>query len=69
MSDERSPAELGLGFLLLRDGHAVPLAGISPQVRSALGRYPVRELITSSETYPLWVDRQRVAIAPTALGA
>jgi starch synthase (maltosyl-transferring) len=33
-------------------------AGISPQVRSALGRYPVRELITSSETFPLWVDRQ-----------
>ena len=34
-------------------------AGISPQVRSALGRYPVRELITSSETYPVWVDRTR----------
>jgi starch synthase (maltosyl-transferring) len=34
-------------------------AGISPQVRSALGRYPVRELITSSETYPVWVDRSR----------
>ena len=33
-------------------------AGISPQVRSALGRYPVRELITSSETYPVWVDRR-----------
>ncbi|MDX6293671.1 MAG: hypothetical protein QOH50_2746 [Kribbellaceae bacterium] len=33
-------------------------AGISPQVRSALGRYPVRELITSSETFPVWVDRQ-----------
>ncbi|GAA3134902.1 starch synthase (maltosyl-transferring) [Kribbella aluminosa] len=34
-------------------------AGISPQVRAALGRYPVRELITSSETYPVWVDRTR----------
>ncbi|WP_405060664.1 DUF3416 domain-containing protein [Kribbella sp. NBC_01505] len=34
-------------------------AGISPQVRAALGRYPVRELITSSETYPVWVDRLR----------
>ncbi|MFC6162338.1 alpha-1,4-glucan--maltose-1-phosphate maltosyltransferase [Kribbella jiaozuonensis] len=34
-------------------------AGISPQVRAALGRYPVRELITSSETYPVWVDRRR----------
>ncbi|HEY0621182.1 MAG TPA: maltotransferase domain-containing protein, partial [Kribbella sp.] len=33
-------------------------AGISPQVRSALGRYPVRELITSSETFPVWVDRE-----------
>jgi len=37
-------------------------AGISPQVRAALGRYPVRELITSSETYPVWVDRTRRAI-------
>jgi starch synthase (maltosyl-transferring) len=34
-------------------------AGISPQVRAALGRYPVRELITSSETFPVWVDRTR----------
>jgi starch synthase (maltosyl-transferring) len=33
-------------------------AGISPRVRSALSRYPVRELITSSETFPVWVDRK-----------
>jgi starch synthase (maltosyl-transferring) len=33
-------------------------AGISPRVRSALSRYPVRELITSSETFPVWVDRR-----------
>jgi starch synthase (maltosyl-transferring) len=33
-------------------------AGTSAQVLSALSRYPVRELITSSETFPVWVDRE-----------
>jgi starch synthase (maltosyl-transferring) len=32
-------------------------AGLSAQVVSALGRYPVRELISSSQVYPIWVDR------------
>src|SRR5690554_660479 len=30
MSDSREPSLPILGFLLLRDGHAVPLSGISP---------------------------------------
>jgi len=34
-------------------------AGLSPQVEAGLNRYPVRELITSSQEYQVWVDRQR----------
>jgi starch synthase (maltosyl-transferring) len=34
-------------------------AGTSPEVAAALRRYPVRELITSSPNYPVWVDRKR----------
>jgi starch synthase (maltosyl-transferring) len=56
-------ATLGDAARALANGALPPearlAAGISPQVRSSLGRYPVRELITSSETYPVWVDRQR----------
>ncbi len=61
MSDERSPVEQTLGFLLLRDGHAVPLAGISPEEIKAGARHlvphPDAEPLKHNRTLSAIVDR------------
>ncbi|MEV5310431.1 alpha-1,4-glucan--maltose-1-phosphate maltosyltransferase [Streptomyces sp. NPDC052610] len=47
----------------LRDEHrpaaARLAAALTPEVESALGRYPLRELVTASEPLPLLVERER----------
>ncbi len=61
MSDERTPVEASLGFLLLRDGHAVPLAGIAPDdiKRGAkhLVPHPDAEPMRHRQTLNAIVDR------------
>ena len=37
-------------------------AALAPEVTVLLDRHPVRELLTRSETYRLWVDRPRAAV-------
>ena len=34
-------------------------AGLAPEVDQALAGAPLRELLTASDTYPLWIDRER----------
>ncbi|MDP2314355.1 MAG: SUMF1/EgtB/PvdO family nonheme iron enzyme [Pseudomonadota bacterium] len=58
MSDDRSVAELRLGFLLLRDGHAVPLEGISPEEIKAGARH----LVPHPDAEPLKHNRMLTAV-------
>lgn len=61
MSDVLSPAEQRLGFLLLRDGHAVPLSGVSPEEIKAGARHlvphPAAEPLKHNRTLTAIVDR------------
>ncbi|MFZ5480600.1 MAG: hypothetical protein ACOZNI_27805 [Myxococcota bacterium] len=59
MSDERKPGELG--FLLLRDGHAVPLSGVSPEeIKAGAGHlvpHPDADPLKHNRTLTAIVDR------------
>lgn len=61
MSDVREPNPPQIGFLLLRDGHAVPLAGVSPDEIKAGAKYrvphPDAEPLRHRQTLNAIVDR------------
>ena len=57
----RSQAEVEAAVAALRDDDLPLFERVSPGLDLAdlLWEYPVRELVTSSASYPIWVDRER----------
>jgi starch synthase (maltosyl-transferring) len=58
---EESQAQVLEAVAALREEHSPLYERVSPALSLAdlLWQYPVRELVTSSEPYQIWVDRQR----------